>query len=298
MSNGTRKPAAEVECVLAVRALLGESPVWCDIDRVLYWVDIKQPAIHRFDPATGACQTWPMPEDIGSLALRNSGGAVAALRSGFAAVDFCTGEVHKLASVDLETPDMRFNDGRCDRSGRFWAGTLHENRHPGTAALYRLDPGGQCSEVIGGLTVSNGLAWSPDNRTMYFADSWTKTIFRCDFDLDTGTPHNQRIFAEVPTESGVPDGATVDSEGFLWSANFDGGCITRYAPDGRVDRVITLPVQRPTSCTFGGEDLSILYVTSASLNLTEAQWATAPLAGSIFAIDTGFKGLPEPRFAG
>lgn len=288
----------EVECILAVPALLGESPVWCHEERVLYWVDIKRPAIHRLDPVTGACQAWPMPEDVGSLALRASGGAVAALRSGFASVDFCTGEVRKLASVNLPKPNMRFNDGRCDRRGRFWAGTLHENRLRGTASLYRLDPGGRCSQIIDGLTISNGLAWSPDNRTMYFADSWIKIIFCCDFDLDTGTPHNQRVFAEVPPGSGVPDGATVDSEGFLWSANFDGGRITRYAPDGSVDRVIGMPVQRPTSCAFGAEDFSTLYVTSASFNLTDAQRVAAPLAGSVFAVDTGFKGLPEPRFAG
>jgi L-arabinonolactonase len=293
-----RRPVTEVECVLAVPALLGESPVWCHQEKVLYWVDIKQPAIHRFDPATGGCQTWPMPEEIGSFALRESGGAVAALRTGFATVDFCTNAVHKLSCLNLAKPDMRFNDGRCDRRGRFWAGTLHENRLRGTASIYRLDAGDRCSRVINGLTVSNGLAWSPDNRTMYFADSWTKTIFQCDFDLDGGAPHNQRILAEVAPGSGVPDGATVDAEGFLWSANFDGGCITRYAPDGSVDRVIPMPVPRPTSCAFGGKDFSILYVTSASINLTDKQRLAAPLAGSLFAVHVGVKGLPEPRFAG
>jgi sugar lactone lactonase YvrE len=239
-----------------------------------------------------------MAEDIGCLALRQRGGAIIALRSGFAYIDFCTGEVRKLASPILEEPNMRFNDGRCDRRGRFWAGTLHERRHLGTAALYRLDPDGRCSQIIGGVTVSNGIAWSPDNLTMYFADSWMRTIFSFDFDLDSGTPHNRRIFAELPHGSGVPDGATVDSEGFLWSANFDGGCVTRYAPDGSVDRVIRMPVQRPTSCAFGGDDLSVLYVTSASLNLTDKQRIAAPLAGSLFAVDAGIKGLPEPRFAG
>ena len=142
------------------------------------------------------------------------------------------------------------------------------------------------------------IAWSLDNRTMYFADSWTRTIFSFDFDLDSGTPHNQRVFAQLPEGSGVPDGATVDAEGFLWSANFDGGCVTRYAPDGSTDRVIEMPVQRPTSCAFGGEDFSILYVTSASQGLTEQQRIEAPLAGGLFAVDAGVKGLPEPRFAG
>jgi L-arabinonolactonase len=239
-----------------------------------------------------------MAEDVGCVALRQLGGAIAALRSSFVSVDFCSGEVRQFGSAILERSDMRFNDGRCDRRGRFWVGTLHEKRHCGTAALYRLDPDGRCSQMITGLTVSNGLAWSLDNRTMYFADSWARTIFRCDFDVDSGVPHNQRIFVELPQGSGVPDGATVDSEGFLWSANFDGGCITRYAPDGGVDRVIPMPVQRPTSCAFGGADLSILYVTSASLNLTEKQRIEAPLAGGLFAVDAGVKGMPEPRFAG
>lgn len=291
-------PLVQVDCVLAASALLGESPVWCQADKVLYWVDIKRPAIHRFDPATRSCKTWPMPEDVGCLALRQRGGGIAALRSGLASINFHTGEVCKFPGPTMETPDVRFNDGRCDRRGRFWVGTVHEKRHVGAAALFRFDPDGQCSKMIGGVTVSNGLAWSPDNLTMYFADSWAHTIFSFDFDLDSGTAHNQRIFAELPHASGVPDGATVDAEGFMWSANFDGGCLTRYAPNGSIDRVIRTPVRRPTSCAFGGEDLSILYVTSASLNLTDKQLLEEPLAGSLFAVDAGVKGLPEPRFAG
>ena len=291
-------PAVQVDCVLAASALLGESPVWCQQEKVVYWVDIKRPAIHRFDPATGACQTWPMPEDVGCLALRRLGGGIAALRSGLATVDFRTGEVCRLLGPTPGTPGIRFNDGRCDRRGRFWVGTLHEQRQTGTAALFRFDPDGRYSKMLGGITVSNGIPWSPDNLTMYFADSWAQTIFSFDFDLDSGTLGSQRVFAEVPRSSGVPDGATVDAEGFVWSANFDGGCLTRYAPDGSIDRLISMPVQRPTSCAFGGEDLSTLYVTSASLNLTEKQRIAAPLAGSLFAVDAGVKGLPEPRFAG
>jgi L-arabinonolactonase len=186
---------AHVECVLPVSALLGESPVWCPVDQVLYWVDIKRPAIYCFNPATGSSHTWPMPEQVGCISLRQHGGAIAALRSGFAFVDFHSGEVCKLPSPILNESEMRFNDGRCDRRGRFWAGTLHEARHPGTAALYRLDPDGRSTKMFGGVTVSNGIAWSPDSRTMYFADSWTRTIFSFDFDLDSGTLHNRRIFA-------------------------------------------------------------------------------------------------------
>jgi L-arabinonolactonase len=289
---------AQVECILPAAALLGESPVWCPVDNVLYWVDIKRPAIHRFHPATAWCQTWPMQEEVTAIGLRQPGSAIVALRSSLAHFDFHTGEVCRLPSPILHQSDMRFNDGRCDRRGRFWVGTLHEARQPETAALYRFDPDGRCTTMVEGVTVSNGIAWSPDNRTMYFADSWTRTIFSFDFDLDSGSLHNRLIFVRLPDGSGLPDGATVDAEGFLWSANFDGGCITRYAPDGSTDRVIAVPVQRPTSCVFGGEDLSVLYVTSASLGLTEQQRIEAPLAGGLFAIDAGVKGLPEPRFVG
>jgi L-arabinonolactonase len=291
-------PAATVQCLVPAAALLGESPVWCPLENVLYWVDIKRPAIHRFNPATASCQTWPVEEQVASIALRRLGGAIAALRCRLAYFDFHSGEVLRWPNPIFHESDIRFNDGRCDRRGRFWVGTLHEARHAGTAALYRFGPDGRCTKMITGVTVSNGIAWSPDNRTMYFADSWTRTIFSFDFDLDSGTLQKQRVFAQLPDGSGVPDGATVDAQGCLWSANFDGGCITRYAPDGRVDRIIRMPVQRPTSCAFGGEDLSILFVTSACLGLTDQQRIESPLAGGLFAVDTGVKGLPEPRFAG
>jgi sugar lactone lactonase YvrE len=239
-----------------------------------------------------------MEEEVTAIGLREAGGAIVSLRSSLATFDFHTGEVSKLPGPIFHQSDMRFNDGRCDRRGRFWVGTLHEARHPETASLYRFESDGRSTEMVAGVTVSNGIAWSLDNRIMYFADSWTRTIFRFDFDLDSGTLHNQRIFVQLPEGAGSPDGATVDAEGFLWSATYDGGCVTRYAPDGSTDRVIKMPVQRPTSCAFGGEDLSILYVTSASLGLTEKQRLDAPLAGGLFGIDAGVTGLPEPRFAG
>ena len=215
-----------------------ESPVWCPEDNALYWVDIKRPAVHRFSPITGSCETWPMKEEVTSIGLRQSGGAIASLRSSIATINFLTGEVCKLPGPIVPQPDMRFNDGRCDRGGRFWVGTLHEARQPETASLYRFDPDGRHSEMIAGVTVSNGIAWSLDNRVMYFADSWARTIFKFDFDLDSGTVHNRRVFVQLPEGAGVPDGATVDAEGFLWSATFDGGCVIRYAPDGSTDRVI------------------------------------------------------------
>jgi len=291
-------PYLQVECVLDARALLGESPVWCPQQKLLYWVDIKRPAIHCFDPAGGSCRTWPLREEIGSMGLRRRGGAVLALRSGFAFVSFETDETTTIYNPIAGASNLRFNDGRCDCRGRFWAGTLHEKRQPGTAALYRLDPDGTCHKMVDGITVANGLAWRPDDRTMYFADSHVRTIFSFEFDPDRGAIDNRRVFAKLPPGAGVPDGATVDREGFLWSANFDGGCVTRYAPDGRVDCAVRMPVARPTSCAFGGDGLETLYVTSASSGLGAEQLAASPHAGGIFAFRPGVAGLPEPRFAG
>jgi sugar lactone lactonase YvrE len=239
-----------------------------------------------------------MQEEVTAIGLRQRGGAILSFRSAVSTLDFLTGKVSELTGPIVQHSDMRFNDGRCDRHGRFWVGSLHEAREPETASLYRVDPGGHYTEMLKGITVSNGIAWSPDNRVLYFADSWTRTIFSFEFDLDSGTLQNKKVFVQLPEGAGVPDGATVDAEGFLWSATFDGGCVTRYAPDGTTDRVIKMPVQRPTSCAFGGDNLSILYVTSASMGLTEQQRIDAPLAGGLFAIDAGVKGLPEPQFAG
>jgi sugar lactone lactonase YvrE len=232
----------QVDCVLPAAASLGESPVWCAKEKALYWVDIKRREIHRFHPLTGASKTWPMEEEVTAIGLRQGGGVIASLRSSVATINLVTGDVHKLQGPLVPQPDMRFNDGRCDRHGRFWVGTLHEARLPETAALYRFDPGGNYNKMVSGITVSNGLAWSLDNRVMYFADSWTRTIFRFDFDFDSGTVHNQKVFVQLPEGAGIPDGATVDAEGFLWSATLDGGCVVRYAPDGSTDRVIKMPV--------------------------------------------------------
>jgi L-arabinonolactonase len=290
--------APVIELALELDSVLAESPVWSEGERSLYWVDIKRRLIHRFEPRTRAHRTWSVPEDIGSLALRERGGAVLAMRSGFALFDFETGAVRALANPIAGRDGLRFNDGRADPGGRFWAATVSERREPGTAALYRLDPDGTCSEVAGGLTIGNGIAWSPDARTMYYADSWTRTVYAQDFDATNGTTRNRRVLTVFPEGAGVPDGATVDAEGFLWYAHYDGWRIARYAPDGRLAREIMLPVQRPTSCEFGGPGLRALYVTTANNGLSAQELAQGPLAGSLFALDVGVHGIAEPRFHG
>lgn len=286
-----------IECVRRTPALLGESPVWSDREQVLYWVDIHGSAIHRFDPASGRDEQWNLGENVGSLGLRSNGGAVVALRSGFHFFDFATGHSTPIVNPIAGLPHLRFNDGRCDRQGRFWAGSVNEKREPGTAAIYRLDVRLGCTAMIEGITVANTIAWSPDGDRMYFGCSWERKIFVCDFDRDTGSVGNRQVFAAFGEGEGAPDGATTDEVGCLWVAHHDGGRITRFRPDGEVDRIIPMPVPRPSSCSFGGPAHDTLYVTSVSAGLSERQLLEAPLSGALFALNVGVRGLPEPLFA-
>jgi len=291
---------ADVACVVPAHALLGEGPVWDPGEQALWWVDIRRPSVHRYVPQTGAAEAWPMPEEVGSLALRRDRGLglLVALRSGFAFFDPATGAVDRRGGPEPDQPDNRLNDGKCDRRGRFWVGSMHVSGRQPTGALYRLDPDLAWQRVLDGITVPNSLAFAPDDRTLYFADTPSRRIVAYEFDLDRGTLGSSRIFATVPEDAGYPDGSTVDAQGFLWNAHWDGGRLTRYAPDGRVDRVVPLPVARPTCCAFGGPALDVLYVTTASIRLGEADLARQPWAGGLLALDVGVRGLPEPRFGG
>ncbi len=288
----------EPRCVWDARALLGEGPVWDPDEGVLNWVDIKGKALHRYRPADGGRASLSVPSEIGCIALRQGGGLVAALRTGFVFIGLPAGAVIPLSDPEAHLPGNRFNDGKCDRNGRFFAGTMDDACQAPTGSLYRLDPGGETTRLISGYAVCNGPAWSPDGGTLYFSDSAARLIHAFDFDAAGGSLANGRVFARVPEDAGYPDGLTVDAEGFLWSAHWDGWRLTRYAPDGRIDRVIPLPVRRPTSCAFGGPGLDRLYVTSASIDLTPDELAGNPLAGGLFELDAGVAGLPEPRFAG
>lgn len=287
----------EIRCVVEARNRLGEVPVWDVAEQALYWVDIEEKRLQRFTPATGVVEQWTMPERIACFALRERGGLIVAFASGFAFLDLATGAVERLAAPDAD-PGNRFNDGKCDRRGRFWAGTMDDGLTCHSGGLFRLDPDLGCRRMADGIGISNSLAWSPDDRVMYFADTLDRTIYRYDFDIETGAIANRRVFATTHDRPGNPDGSTIDAEGYLWNAEWDGWAVVRYAPDGRVDRVIELPVQKPTSCMFGGPDLATLYVTSAVWDLSGAALARQPLAGGLFAIDVGVRGLPEPRFAG
>lgn len=288
----------DIASVVPTTSFLGEGPTWVPATQKLVFVDILAPAIIVSDPRDGSFQTHSMPELVSAVVPRSRGGFLAALQTGLKAVDLDTGRVTPLASPESDKPGNRFNDGKCDRRGRFWAGTLAIDTTPGHGSLYRLDADGRCTMMDAGFHVSNGLGWSPDDRRFYFTDSGARRIYVYDFDIEAGAIANRRVFAELPEGVGTPDGLTVDSDGYVWSAHWDGWCVTRYDPAGAVDRVINLPVPRPTSCMFGGDGLSTLYVTSARIRLSAKQLAEAPLSGSIFAVQTGARGLPETPFAG
>ena len=288
-----------VECVVAAEATLGEGPVWDAAAQCLWWVDIFGCKVHRFDPATGEDRVIETPSTVGAVAVRQGGGLVAALRDGFYLFDPESGEARVIDRPEPDKPDNRFNDGKCDRRGRFWAGTMHMSEQQPTGDLYRLDGDGRVTRFAAGALVTNGMAWSPDNTVMYFADSARRTIYRYAYDIETGDLAEREVFVTVPEDAGYPDGATVDADGCLWGTHWEGWRVTRYDPDGRIDRVIELPVPKVTSCSFGGPDLNVLYLTSARHGLDAAALAAAPLSGGVFAVTVdGVTGLPETRYAG
>lgn len=276
--------------------ILGESPIWHEGEQALYWVDIRRPAIRRLEAGSGRIDTWPMPDMVGSIAFADDGRLLVALTESVSLWDRATGALEPLASRPSRIDGHRFNDGRCDRQGRFWVGTMHNITRAPEGVLYRLDGRSALAPAMSGICIPNSLAWSPDGRTMYFADSLRHAIYAYEFDISTGQLGEQRLFAATEAPA-FPDGSTVDAEGFLWNAEFNGSRLVRYAPDGRIDRVVALPVPRPTCCAFGGPGLATLYITTASQNMSDEERRAQPLAGALLAMDVGVRGLPEPRFA-
>ncbi|HZI82695.1 MAG TPA: SMP-30/gluconolactonase/LRE family protein [Casimicrobiaceae bacterium] len=286
------------ECVLDARASLGECPVWSVDEQALYWVDINAPSLNRFDPPTGRNAAWPMPSSIGCFGLRRGGGFVAALRDGIWLVDRDGKLERKVADAPYDPAHHRFNDGRVDPRGRLWAGSMNEKRDASTAKLYRLDPDFKLTGMIPGIMISNGLAFSPDARTLYHADTPTRTITAWDFDAATGGVANRRIFAQFVGETERPDGGAIDREGCYWSAFYGGGKVVRLSPRGERLAEFAVPAMCPTMCAFGGPDLKTLYVSSARQRREPDELARLPHSGGIFAMRVTVPGLPEPKFAG
>lgn len=276
--------------------ILGESPIWDEAEQALYWVDIRRPAVRRLDHASGQVETWTMPGLVGSVALVADGRLAVAVADRINLFDRSCGAFETAATLKRVIPGHRFNDGRVDRQGRLWVGTMHNDTRAPEGVLYRLAPGQGLVETLSGICIPNSLAWSPDGRRMYFADSLRYAIVVHDFEPASGEIGHGRVFARTEPP-GFPDGSAVDAEGYLWNAEFNASRVVRYAPTGRVDGVLDLPVERPTSCAFGGPDLDTLFVTTASQNMTAEELAAQPHAGGLLALAVGVRGLPEPRLA-
>ncbi|MDB5933684.1 MAG: gluconolactonase [Massilia sp.] len=281
---------------------VGECPVWNAAEGCLYWVDIDGFAVHRLIPSSGAHRSWPMDSEPSALALAPGSGLVVALRSGFAHLDTGSGKLTPIAPAPFDPATTRFNDGRVDPAGRFWVGTMFEPRTPPVAEMYCLERGSVRRVWSGGMTVSNGLAFSPDGRWMYHADTTSHRIDRYPFDAATGAVADAQPFHRFSDDKaaadygGRPDGAAVDSEGAYWCAMFEGGRLLRFAADGTLLREVKLPLRCPTMIAFGGEDLRTLYITSAGRKRSDAERAQYPLSGCVLSLRVDVAGLPEPHY--
>ena len=283
--------------VLDIRAGLGESPIWDGREGALYWIDGRKPNINRFDPATARNHAVTSAEPVHAIALTRGHRLLCAFEASLGLIDCETGALQALVSL-IEGVEDNLNDGACDRAGRFWVGSKARDWVKPVGVLFRYDPDGTVHRLDEGFQLSNGLGWSPDDRTMYFIDSAPREIYAYDFDLAGGGVKNRRRLVRIAEEHGLPDGMTVDAEGFLWVAQWSGGRVVRYDPDGKIERMIPMPVQRPTSVAFGGPDLTTLFITSGTMRMSEAELSAEPQAGHLFALETEVQGLPESRFAG
>jgi sugar lactone lactonase YvrE len=295
-----RPTPTDVSVVVRASAQIGEGPVWDARAQRLYWVDIVGQALHVFNPSDGTNKSYACPDIVTSVSPREAGGLLLTLRRSVVLFDEATTRFDTIAEVEPDMPGNRFNDGKTDRRGRHWAGTMGDVdwNHP-IGNLYRIGSDRRPVRVAKRISCSNGIAWSPDDRTMYFCESFAYVIHAYDFDAASGTIENRRPFATVDAASGsFPDGITVDAEGGVWSAQPVFGRLVRYDPTGRIERIIELPVSRGTSVMFGGADLSTLYITTMRTTLDERQLAEEPLAGSLLAITPGVRGLAETPFAG
>lgn len=285
------------ELLLAAGCETGEGPVWDAERQVLWWTDIPGKTLHRCDATGGNHETFAMPGRVGCFALRRQGGLVLAMEHGFTLYDPASGRLQALAEPEAGMTTHRFNDGRCDREGRFLAGSMNLARDAASARLWRLDADHRVEAVADDCTVANGLAFSPDGRTMYWVDGGRRQVFRFDYDAD-GRATNRRVWLDNGSAPGNADGAAIDSEGCYWSARWGGGCVVRFTPEGRIDRVVDVPVSRASMCAFGGRDLKTLYITTAWEGMTPEARAGEPLAGGIFAVAVDVAGIEEPRFTG
>jgi sugar lactone lactonase YvrE len=298
-ADGAERLDLEVTCALDIRNTLGESPVWSARESALYWVDILDGRIHRWEPGREAVETRQVPSAVGSLGLREDGGLVLAMRSGFHLFEPASGRLTFLHHPEPHRATNRLNDGKVSPDGRFWAGTMDDRPDKeATGALYRLDADHSSERMVEGLIVSNGLAWSPDGRTLYHSDSRAACVWRHDYDPGTGAIANRTVFAAMQPGWGRPDGAAVDAEGCYWSCGVSAGRLNRFDPSGALIAYVELPVTHPTMPCFGGPDLRTLYVTSLRDGVPGDVLSRTPQAGSIFKLEPGVAGTPVASYKG
>lgn len=294
----------QLECfpLLDVRNELGEGPVWNHAEGTLYWIDCIARELLRYDPSDAGVKTWSLDKQPGAFTFRRSGGILVVYRNGLAFLDLESGETTPLNTAPVDFAKERFNDGKCDRLGRFWTGTMDRGVASPVGSLYRIDTDLRISHSHNAITLSNGIAWSPDARVMYHCDSRPGMVLRYDFDLESGTVGNRRPFIDYSDARGQgrgrPDGCTVDAEGCLWVAELGAGRVGRYDPDGKLVDVVTVPADRPTSVMFGGAQLDTLFITSMRYGVPPERLAEQPLCGAVFTVQPGVRGLAEPWFAG
>jgi sugar lactone lactonase YvrE len=297
----------DVVCVVDSQDKLGEGALWCPVDGALYWVDLPHPGrIHRYVPHSGRHDVWVIGEMVMSMSKRRDGTLLVASHHGLNVFDPRTGVVKRVAAPEAHLPQNRSNDGSTDAAGRFWFGSMANNVaddnayfDPGVATgiLYKVEAGFRVTPMLGGLGIYNATCWSPDGATMYFADTVKGEIYACDYDLALGAIANRRVFSKFDGH-GHPDGATVDAEGYLWSARWGGGAVLRLSPSGEIDRIVKVPADRVTSCAFGGPEFDTLFITTSRLHLPEADLARQPQAGGLFACKPGVRGSATAQFAG
>jgi sugar lactone lactonase YvrE len=293
-----RTKSSDIKVLLNHTCLLGEGPVWDAGKKTICWVDILNGEIHEFILPENRHRRIQVKEMVGAVVLCSNGDFLAALKTGLALVNRERGSIKMLHHPEIHLPGNRFNDGKCDPAGRFWIGSMAISEEPGAGSLYMIDKDLSCSKKIGGVSISNGLAWSPDHKTFYYIDTPSFEVMAFDFDMETGNITNKRIAIKIPKGEGYPDGMTIDAEGKLWIAHWDGWQVTQWDPStGTKLHSIPLPVSRVTSCTFGGDNLTDLFITSAKNGLTHKELEEQPLAGSIFVIrDCGFQGMATKEF--
>lgn len=288
----------EVDLLVRHQCDVGEGPLWDPRDGLLYWVDITPGRLYSWHPRRGVRTVLEAGQSLGSVTMRAGGGLILALRDGLHVLAQ-DGTTEVLVPIDADSPGLSLNDSGCDRVGRLWVGSVDDDESPDSGCLYRVTADLDVARAVESTTLANGIGWSPDDRTMYLADSTTFTVFAFEYEPRTGSACRRREFVRTPPADGLPDGLAVDEEGFVWVAYWGGWCVRRYSPDGKLDRVVEVPVAQVSSCTFGGEHLDELYITTAAHGLREeADRSAQPAAGSLFRVRPGVRGLPPTPFGG